>query len=196
MAKKFFAPLMISGVENPASKSVDIFINSDKLETINAEVEWVITTVTGETVNKERTSVITPINGSKKLAEICLANEWDTVGSRNMVIWLNLYVDDKIVATNLVTFARPKHLSLQEPDYKTIVNQIHSSFEVTIETSVPALWVWTEMKNDIDATYSDRFFHLQPNTPYSITVTPNEVMTIADFEEKIVIKSLYDTYQN
>ncbi|MEI6519119.1 MAG: glycoside hydrolase family 2 protein [bacterium] len=195
MAKKFFAPLMISGVENPASKSIDIFVNSDKLMPINAEIEWVVTTVTGETVKSEKMAVVTPINGSKKLAEICLANEWDSIGSRNMVIWLNLYIEKKIIAANLVTFARPKHLSLQEPDYKTIVRQIHNSFEVTVETSVPALWTWMEMKGDIDSTYSDRFFHLQPNTPYTIIMTPDKPMTIVEFEDNLVIKSLFNTYQ-
>ena len=47
MAKHFFAPLMVSGVENVAEGRVEIHVTSDLREPVEGTVNWVVTDVDG-----------------------------------------------------------------------------------------------------------------------------------------------------
>lgn len=115
MAKKFYAPLLISGVEDNKKGTVEIHVTSDRLEEVQGEVNWSLTTVNGKEVDSGVVIVeITP--GKNQLIEtLDFADKINEYGIRNLIVWLELKVDGKTVSDNYVFFARPKHMELSDP---------------------------------------------------------------------------------
>jgi hypothetical protein len=66
---------------------------------------------------------------------------------------------------------------------------------VNLSSEKPALWAWLSV-NEIDARYSDNFVHLDSQTPREIEVTPAKAMSRAEFENALVVRSLFDTYEH
>ncbi len=107
--------------------------------------------------------------GSHRYNTLSLGKDIKQYGLRNLMVWLELSVKGKTVSTNFVTFARPKHLELCNPDIKTEIGQAGGNIVVTLTAKAPALWTWLEL-SDADARFSDNFFHLRPEKPVKITI--------------------------
>jgi beta-mannosidase len=114
-------------------------------------------------------------------------------GIRNLMLWLELSVDGKIISTNFVTFARPKHFELCKPDITASVSEKDGWLLVTLMAKAPALFTWLELA-DIDATFSDNFFHLLPGKPIQVTILPQKPVTLSEVEKQLRIRSLIDSY--
>ncbi len=105
-----------------------------------------------------------------------------------------LSIAGKPISTNMVTFARPKHLELPDPQITTkIKTSSEGDFEITLTAKRPALWVWLELAGE-DAIMTDNFFHLPPGVPKTIYISPVKPLTLAKVKQKLKIRSLLDTY--
>ena len=194
MAKQFYAPLLVSGVEDSAKGMVEIYVNSDLLEPAMAgELSWTVTNVKGNAISKGKEKVEIK-HGSRRVNTLSLSKDIKQYGVRNLMVWLELAVKGKTVSTNLVTFARPKHLELCNPDIKAEIGQAEGSSVITLTAKAPALWTWLEL-TDSDARFSDNFFHLQPDKPVKITLTTQEPLSAAQIRKNLRVRSLFDTYK-
>jgi beta-mannosidase len=192
MAKQFFAPLLVSGVENTAKGTVEIYINSDLLEPCAGELSWVVTNTVGKILSKGKNQVDIK-RGSRRVNRLQLAQYVKANGIRDLMVWLELKVKSKTVSTNFVTFARPKHMELAAPDIQTEINAERGSAAITLTAKKPALWTWLEL-DGMDARFSDNFFQLQPGKPVNITVSTEKPLSSAEISKKLRIRSLFDTY--
>jgi beta-mannosidase len=194
MAKQFYAPLLVSGVEDSAKGMVEIYVNSDLLEPAMAgELSWTVTNVKGNAISKGKEKVEIK-HGSRRVNTLSLSKDIKQYGVRNLMVWLELAVKGKTVSTNLVTFARPKHLELCNPDIKAEIGQAEGSSVITLNAKAPALWTWLEL-TDSDARFSDNFFYLQPDKPVKITLTTQEPLSAAQIRKNLRVRSLFDTYK-
>jgi beta-mannosidase len=193
MAKEFYSPLLVSGVEDAAKGTVEIYLNSDLMDAAAGELSWTVTTVGGEVISKgkEKTEIK---RGSRRVNVLNLTKDIKTYGVRNLMVWLELSVKGQTVSTNFVTFARPKHLELCNPAIKTEIGQAGGNIVVTLTAKSPALWIWLEL-TDIDARFSDNFFHLRPEKPVKITITSTEPLSPAQIKKNLRVRSLFDTYK-
>jgi beta-mannosidase len=193
MAKQFYAPLLVSGVENSAKGTVEIYVNSDLLEPVNGELSWTVTDVQGNTISKgkEKTEIK---RGSRRVNVLSMGKDIKQYGVRNLMVWLELAVKGKAVSTDFVTFARPKHLELCNPDIRTEISQADGNIVVTLTAKSPALWTWLELTG-ADARFSDNFFHLRPDKPVKITVTTQDPLAPAQIKKILRVRNLFDTYK-
>ncbi|MCC5875236.1 MAG: hypothetical protein JJU11_03355, partial [Candidatus Sumerlaeia bacterium] len=102
------------------------------------------------------------------------------------------------VSTNLAHFSRPKNLILREPEYSMEIrgeDDPGDCFTIRITVKKPALYVFTDLRN-VDANWSDRYFHIMPGRPVDLVVRPPKPMTMESVREQLVIKSLYDTFEH
>jgi len=197
-ARRFFAPVLISGtVEND---KIDLFVTNDKLQPFSGRAECVITTVKGEVIDKYSYNVRIPSRTSREIKRIDVSHLTKKVGADNLLIWLNLYENNKVVSSNLVLFAKPKQLELVSPGFIYTVSKskargrTNPGFIISIKSKYPALWVWFELRN-MDAQFSDNFFHMMPGKTYRVEVQPAEKVSISELQGALKIRSLIDTYK-
>jgi beta-mannosidase len=195
IAKRFYAPCLVSGVENTARGTVDLYVTSDVPETQSGELAWEVTDVKGKTFDKGEEPVIMYPRRSRRILMLNLKKHLKERGARALMVWVELNVDGRRVGTDLVTFARPKHLELVEPDIKAKVKSNQGGgFTVTLRAKAPALWAWLELE-DSEARFSDNFCHIRPGKPVRVTLRTEKPATTAEIEKRLRVRSLIDTYQ-
>jgi beta-mannosidase len=194
MARKFYAPLLISGVENNSDSTVEIHLTSDKLSDVTGEVSWQLRTVAGKLIVEDSFAAAIKAQSNQLVKKIDLSKYVADYGIRNLMLFLELKVAGKSVSDNFVSFAKPKHMELLEPDFKTEITKITTAkYKIKITAAKTALWTWLELKNQ-SANYSDNFVHLYPGKTAEIILEPEYDLTTAELQSKLKVRSLIDTY--
>ncbi len=155
-ARRFFAPVLVSAVEDPDNRKVEVFVTSDGREPVPATLSWSLESVHGTLLESGERPFSLPTAGTESLGHLDFARSTESLPASDLMLFLHVRTHDKTVSRNLVTFVRPKHLALQNPSLRW-------SFEGTgirVQAENPALWVWIE-GDDPDIRWSDTFFHLQ-----------------------------------
>jgi beta-mannosidase len=194
-ARHFYAPVMISGLEDTKTKSVAIYLTSDLPTAQNGTLTWRVTDLQGTVVNNGTFAATIVPRTSAAVQTLDLNAAVQQHGENNLLVWLGLTVDNREVSRNLVTFARPKDINLPQPNLKTEVAESKAGFRVKLSSEKPALWAWLSL-TDLDARYSDNFVHLASQTPCEIEVTPAKAISRIEFEKALVVRSLFDTYEH
>ncbi len=195
MAKKFFAPLLISGVEDPQTGAMELHVTSDLLEPKSGNITWLLTDVGGKTLASGSVAAEIAPGRNTHVDTLQLGEYLQTHGARNLLLWIDLSVDGQAVSDNFVTFSRPKHLELVDPEIVTEVKPAGgNAFRVTLTAQSPALWAWLEL-DGAEARCSDNFVHLRPGKPVTIILTPAAPHTLDDVQDKLRIRSLVNTYR-
>jgi len=193
LARKFYAPILVSGQENLPKGTVEVFITNDLLETRHGKLTWDVTDLDGRSLAQETAGVKIPARKSEKIKTLNLQEQIQKLGANRLLTWLKLKVDGKTVSENLVLLALPRELKLPDPKLVTSVDESEKGFLVTIKSEKPALWAWLELENT-DAKYADNFIHLLPETPQTIRVQPEQSLSKDNFVKELRVRSLFDTY--
>jgi len=203
MAKSFFAPVIVSGVEDADAKSVSVHVTNDLREEVSGTVTWTVTDLAGDTVREERVNVTQAAGSTCEVAVADLADILAEHGPRGILVWLSLEIDGSVVSRDLVLFSRPKHLELAvDPGIEVeLAKQDDGGIAVTLTAQAPALWTWLEL-DDADARFSDNFVHLRPGAPVTITVRPPQqplirsdaLPLVETFKDRLRVRSLVDLY--
>jgi len=196
LARRFFAPLLVSGVENAADGSVAVHVNNDLLKPFTGRVCWRVTRVDGTLVREGAESVTAAANSALLLTTLRLDDLIARYGARDVIVWLTMLdAEDAAVSWNLVTFCRPKHIELRPPKIKVDIRVWDdNSYAVSLTAKAPVLWLWASLKG-AEAKVDDNFICLEPDRPMRIRVTPAARMKLEDFRRALEIRSIWDTYQ-
>ncbi len=193
MAKKFFAPLLLSGLENPDAGTVEVHLTSDALETRELTLKWTVTDARGKKLDTGAKPVKSRKNGDKRVHTLRLQKLIEARSERDILVWLEAHDGRRRVAENLVSFARPKHLELaQDPGLAaTVTDGRKGSFRVTLRSKAVALFAWVEL-DGADFRADDNFVHVRPGGSVSLTLTPSTKMTLAQAKKALRVRSLVD----
>ena len=85
-----------------------------------------------------------------------------------------------------------KSLSLKRPDFKWDVRETAESFEISVSSSVPALFVELDLAQK-DALFSDNYFYLDGQEKRVVTTSKNN-LTVNILNNELQVRSLADTY--
>lgn len=193
-ARRFYSPLLVSGVEDVASGSVQVHVTSDLLHPVECSLAWKLTDLTGTLLSHGQTPVSAAAQTNGIVAELDFQNEISRQGAENLLVWLSLDHEDTTVSRNLVLFTRPRQLQLSDPELTcTVTAASEDSFVVTVVAKKPALWVWLELP-EAHLSCSDNFFHLELATPMEILVHTPAKMTADQLAQSLQAQSLFDTY--
>lgn len=213
LARRFFAPLMLSMVEDLYARRVEIWISNDKRTPVAGKLRLLVTNCAGALLHEENHMVrIARLKSAMVMrfdvSTFAREEEWpakpkmpaltaggvpvdSNVGPRNLVVWAELRVEGELVSSNSATFAKPKHLLLQDPELKWKVRKTRSGFTVALKASRFALGVWLEL-DDLDAQWSDNFFDLPPGVTKQVEVTLPGNLSKAEFNKRLVVHSVFD----
>ncbi|NLT73029.1 MAG: glycoside hydrolase family 2 protein [Chloroflexi bacterium] len=194
MARQFYAPLLVSGVEDLARGIVEIHVTSDLRDSAAGEVLWRLTNVRGETLGSGTEPVDIAPGADTLATTLDLSREVKASGTRELMLWLELVREGQSVSRNYVSFARPKQLALEKPGLRAEISEIDEGrFSVSLSAERPALWAWISLR-DTDARYSDNFVHVVPGSPVEIIVTADSALTRETLESQLELRSLVDTF--
>ncbi|HEY3415361.1 MAG TPA: glycoside hydrolase family 2 protein, partial [Armatimonadota bacterium] len=192
MAKGFYAPLLVSGVEDAKTGQVDVHVTSDLLEAKAVDFRWKLFNVQGTLLAEDGRSLTAPALANTLVETVDLSAYLQQAGPRDLLLHLALQAEGETVSSNLVLFARPKHLELAEPGITATVRAAgEGCWEILLGTEKPALWVWLELA---DARFSDNFFHLLPGMVKRVGVSMAAGLSERDVLEQLRVSSLVDSY--
>ena len=193
MARKFYAPVLVSALENIPGNSADIYITSDLGEATHGKLSWEVTDLNGQSLARDSMHIKIPSRKSEMVKTLNLQEHAQKQGTNGILTWLKLESHGQPASENLVLLALPKELKLPEPGIVATAQESDGGFAVTLRSQKPALWTWLELE-DADAKYSDNFVHITPDMPRTINVQPAKQYMQADFLKALRVRSLYNTY--
>jgi beta-mannosidase len=192
-ARKFYAPILVSALENAQNGTADIFITSDLADATRGKLSWNVTDLNGQSLAQDSLHVKIPGRKSELVKTLNLQDQVQKQGANGILTWLTLEVHGKPVSENLVMLALPKELKLSDPGLLVTSDASGDGFSVTLQSQKPALWTWLEL-DKLDAKFSDNFVHVTPDLPRTIFVEPFSQLSKDDFTKALKIRSLFDTY--
>ena len=194
LAKAFYAPLLVSAVEDLEAGTVEIHLTNDLRADSAGEVWWSLVTVAGEAVASGRLDARIAAGTSARITTLDLAAHLAQRGPRNLLLAIDYLVEEERVSSNLVHFVRPKHLALQDPGI-TLQLEPHGAQHatVTLTADKPALWTWLAM-DGIALRCSANYVHLLPGVPVRVDILTAEPLSAAQWQA-LHVSSLVDTYR-
>ena len=196
MARRFYAPIMISGVEDAAEGTVTVHLSNDNRRPFQGVMQWRVTQVDGTLLREGTKKARLDGDGGALQTTVKLADLLKKHGPRDLLVWLVAQDEQgSQVSWNLVTFCRPKHLELQPPKIRIDIRPWDdNSYAVTLTARHPALWVWLSLEG-VEAKYDDNFICIEPERPVRIRVTPDTRLKLEAFRHALQVSSIRDTYQ-
>ncbi len=193
-ARHFYAPLLASGVADPAKGSVGLWVTSDHLQPVTGEISWNVTDPSGKSLLTGKQQVTIPERRSQQVRELDLADLVQKHGAANLLVWIAFKTGGHTVSENLATFAKPKELALLDPELVAGVSGKGKQWTVTLTAKHPALWTWLEVTG-AEARYSDNFIHVSSAKPARIVVTLEKELSKEQFVRSLKARSLRDTFK-
>jgi beta-mannosidase len=190
-SRHFFAPILVSGVPNATSGQAGIWVTSDRQQDLSGSLLWSVTSLAGEVLRQGSKQIGIPARTSRLAEDLDLSDLVKARGAANLLVWPEVVVDGLMVAQNTLLFGRPKELKLKQPKLAVCASGGEQRYGVVIETDVPALWVWVNLK-DTDASYSDNFVDLRQDRAGKIDITLDRPMTPFDFRSKLEVRTIFD----
>lgn len=190
MAKRFFAPILISAKENSILNTVDVHITSDDAYDNQAKVEWLVTNTEGKILGADDMTGIVVARHNTQLTRLDLTDVVEDLGQANVLLWLNLYIRKKLISENLVLLARPRQLNLPEPMIASHIEaQGEQEFKIILSAEKPALFTWMRLDG---AHFSDNFVHLQERKAYEFKAWTAQPMSVDEIREQLIVRSVVD----
>jgi len=194
-AVKFFAPVLVSGVEDRKTGIVEIYLNNDFLQDVSGTVNWKLFNIDGDILANGEFTVTVKGNSVRKVNVLDLKRWLSEVGERNVMLYIKYTGNDGVESDNTVIFVPPKHLELKKPVFNVkIERENDNKFCISLSSRVPALWVWADVPEE-RVEYSDRFFHLMPGEEKHFSITTGKPCSIERINKELKLFSLFDTYQ-
>ncbi len=195
IARRFYAPQLVSAVEDPEACTAEIHVTADPGYGDAATVNWFATTSDGKTVDEGVLETKLPNGGSKRVRILKFDKLLKDHGHRNVILWLELTVDGKLVSTNYALFARPKQMTIAPTSSISVTTKSlrNGTFRVTLKSKKPILWAWLDHKT-ADLRCNDNFVCLRPGKPVAIDIHPSKELTADAFKSGLILKSLRDTW--
>jgi beta-mannosidase len=193
MARNFYAPVLVSGLEDAAAGTVEVHLTNDRRTAVAGRLSWIVTDAAGKRVTGGKKAVRAKALGDTLVETLALSEVLKKKTAADVLVWLDFEADDGVRSSNLVLFARPKHLKLVDPMISSTVRPLKDgSFAVTLKSKAPALWTWLELAG-VDAKWSGNFMNLMPGRAETVQVIPDRTMTVAQVQKALKVKSLIDT---
>ncbi len=193
MAKKFYSPILVSGVPDAKTGKVNLYVISDRMQRCTGKLKWMATDLLGEALTAGSLDVDIPAHKSEMVRTLSLQEQLHRNGADNVLLWLELEVDGATVSDNTVAFVYPRELNLADPALSAEVDEKNGTFVVAITAQHPALWAWVSL-NGIDARCSQNFIDLAKDARAEIEMRPAKPMGKSAFEKALRVRSLFDTY--
>ena len=192
-SRRFYAPLLLSIEDNQVTTEMKVHLTSDGLTDWAGVVLWKLMRLDGEVLDQDEMDVVIEPQTSilvieKSFGELSLEDKRETV------FVAQLMKDGKLLAQQLATFVRNKHLKLVNPRLNAyLMKGDGNSLTIEIETEYLARFVELSL-DDADVVFSDNYFDVLPGETVRVTCQNPPGWSIDDFARSLTVFSLYDSF--
>ncbi len=190
MAKRFYAPAMVSAIQDDEKKQIEIFLTNDTVKAQKAKVCIQVRDLAGKVTFEERISTSVPAGSAKQIRKYDLAKLATKPDSHFMVLKMDI---DGTIFRNEHFFCAWKKYEFPKTLIKTKIRAVKEGFEVKLESDLPAFYVGL-FAEGINGEFDDNCLTLLPREARTVTFIPRQKTTMEDFKKSLTVKHLRDTY--
>jgi len=187
--RKAFAPI----VAVPDTKTDDLLIYtvSDHFDDKDAKLELKILDFSGKELWSHNADISIKANTSNVVFSKSLKTLLKNIDTENAVLSTKLIVDDKTAYATTSFFKEVKDLNLPEPQVDFTVKKVDKGYAISVSAKNMAKNTYFSL-DEAEGWFSDNYFDLLPGESRTITFETNE--DIADIENKLLVRTIKDTY--
>jgi beta-mannosidase len=195
MAREFFAPVLVSIVEDPEAKTYEVWVTSDRLHEGQGELEITLMTADGAQVQTQTLDVSIPAAASRLVLQDSAEAFIAAHGVRNTLLFVKLMANGEMLSENFASFVKPKDLDLVEPELEASLRMMGpTTAELTLTAGHPALWAWVEcVDDDLEVRCSANFFHVYGGNKRQVSIELDQPLSAEIIMGKLRVQSLHDT---
>ncbi len=194
MARRFYAPLLLSGVAATERGVFDVYVTNDRSGSVSGELLWTLMDTEGRVQTENKEPVTIPIGRCSQVKRLDFSELLSKQRSGEQMLWLEFIEKGETVSESFQSPAMPKHLQLHDPCPAVSVEEWkEDSFCINVRVRRPALWMWLELP-DADGRFSDNFFHIRPDRPRAVTFKPFAKMSAEEIRKTLKVNSLFDLH--
>jgi beta-mannosidase len=205
VARRFFAPIAVSIVEDDVAGEFSIFVSNQTLDLAQLTLQWELTTCDGRALAAGASEIACAAQAPKLAARVDARPHCEQRDpkvnitivppkNRELLCWAWLLDGDRVVSRALSSFVRPKHLCLRTPQIHREISAAEDGFLLTLTADRPALYVRLQLA-DVDADWSDNHLHLAAGRPRQIFLRPQEPLSTDAVRVQLRVDSLADLLQ-
>jgi len=191
MAKRFYAPVLLS-VEDTGAK-MSVHITSDLTQAWDGVVRWSIQTVTGEILESSEQTVRAQALQDTWVGAYDFSRQVEGDRQRQVVFVCELHQGEILVARTVTPFVANKHLALSQPVLKAVASVEKDQLVLAVSAQKLARFVELEL-DGVDAVFSDNFFDIPAGGTVGVTCPLPSGWTVEKAQKAIRMRSLYQSF--
>ena len=178
-ARRAFAPVLLSLVEDASTFTVDVHVTNDTRESVTLPVEWTVVRTDGAILASGAEKVTIAAQTDQVVVTVDAAAHVSEHGARAVLVFAT--IPDVAEQRVMAAFVPAKHLSLHDPE----LSLTRDGDQITVTALRPAPWVWLDGGGSEPVRLSDNFVAMVPGS-YTVSLE-------APISTEIRVLSLLDT---
>ncbi len=190
-AKRFFAPVLLSIVDEPSRQSV--YLTNDSREEVRGTLRWSLEKLEGACLRQGELAVVAPPFTVACLAELDFGDVLDDDLRREMVFVTELWQDGQLTTRQTAYFVPTKHLALPDPELTGEVTLADGQLMTSLKARGLARLVEVKFEG-ADTVLSDNYFDLPAGREARVDTTLPLGWTLEQARGALRTRSIYDSF--
>lgn len=162
-ARRAFAPVLLSLVEDTARSTVELHVTNDTAEPVTVPVAWTVVHTDGAVLASGTEKATLEGQADQLVTTVDAAPQVSRHGARAVLVFAA--IPDLPTQRSMAAFVPAKHLSLQDP----ALSLTREGDKITVRATRPAPWVWLDAGGEQPLRLSDNFFAMPPGD-YTVSI--------------------------
>lgn len=193
-AKKFYAPILLSCLEEDVS-AVVLNVSNETLEKFSGVIIWKLRNGKAEILTEGKIDITAEPLSSKDGAKLNLSDYFlSEQDKRTKYLEYSLWKNGNNISGGTTIFVRPKTFCFTDPKINVHIDEKYDRFELILTAEAYAKGVCLDLEN-ADCIFSDNWFDINGNEAVKVVVQKNSIseeMDCMQFKNELIITSCYD----
>jgi beta-mannosidase len=190
-ARRFYSDLLISPtVQNEYLK---LFVVSDRPQAVPGKIKVTLMNFDGATLKSFVRDVSVEPLTSRSYFDLKVAELLEGTDRKNVVLYCELLVNEKIVSSHDYFFAPFKELKVSKPAITSEVVRTRGGFSVKLASDKFAKAVYLAVPEH-DGFFSDNYFNLAPGREMTVEYRSRVPLSLEEFRQRLQVRSMVDAF--
>lgn len=192
-AKKAFNDVLVSP-DIDTNNQLQVSVVSDKLKDIDAKLKLSVIDFDGKILWADEKRIEIDASSSNIYFQENQDKLLEGMDKRQILLHAEvLDYDGGLLSENIIYFMTVKYLELPKPEIKHSIQKIENGFLLKLSSNKLAKNLYLRA-DELEGRFSDNYFDLLPGESVTLEFIPYREISIDEFENKLNIFSIRDTY--